>query len=60
MPAKIIEILSSEEMRRTLTRLASQVAERSRDLSQLVILGIYTICNCLRVLNCTLFNTVRL
>lgn len=42
MPAKIIEILSSEEMRRTLTRLASQVAERSRDLSQLVILGIYT------------------
>lgn len=42
MPTKIIEILSSEEIRRTLTRLASQVAERSRDLSQLVILGIYT------------------
>ena len=42
MPAKIVEILSSEEIRRTLTRLASQVVERSRDLSGLVILGIYT------------------
>ncbi len=42
MPAKIVEILSSEEIRRTLTRLASQVVERSRDLSELVILGIYT------------------
>lgn len=42
MPAKVIEILSAEEIRRTVTRLASQVVERSRDLSQLVILGIYT------------------
>lgn len=42
MPAKIVEILSAEEIRRTVTRLASQVVERSRDLSQLVILGIYT------------------
>lgn len=42
MPAKIVEILSPEEIRRTLTRLASQVVEKSRDLSQLVILGIYT------------------
>ena len=42
MPAKIVEILSSEEIRRTLTRVASQVVERSRDLTQLVILGIYT------------------
>ena len=42
MPVKIVEILSSEEIRRTLTRLASQVVERSRDLSGLVILGIYT------------------
>ena len=42
MPAKVVEILSSEEIRRTLTRLASQVVERSRDLSELVILGIYT------------------
>ncbi|PPS40383.1 bifunctional pyr operon transcriptional regulator/uracil phosphoribosyltransferase PyrR [Chroococcidiopsis sp. TS-821] len=42
MPAKVVEILSAEEIRRTMTRLASQVVERSRDLSQLVILGIYT------------------
>jgi len=42
MAAKIVEILSETEIRRTLTRLASQVAEKSRDLSQLVILGIYT------------------
>lgn len=42
MPAKIVEILSPEEVRRTLTRLASQVVEKSRDLSALVILGIYT------------------
>ncbi len=42
MAAKVVEILSSEEIRRTLTRLASQVAEKSRDLSQVVILGIYT------------------
>jgi len=42
MAAKVVEILSSEEIRRTLTRLASQVVERSRDLSSLVILGIYT------------------
>jgi pyrimidine operon attenuation protein/uracil phosphoribosyltransferase len=42
MAAKVVEILSSEEIRRTITRLASQVVERSRDLSGLVILGIYT------------------
>jgi len=42
MAAKVVEILSTEEIRRTLTRLASQVVERSRDLSSLVILGIYT------------------
>ena len=42
MPTKVVEILSSEEIRRTLTRLASQVVERSRDLSHLVILGIHT------------------
>lgn len=42
MAAKIVEILSETEIRRTLTRLASQVVEKSRDLSQLVILGIYT------------------
>ncbi len=42
MSGKVVEILSSEEIRRTLTRLASQVVEKSRDLSSLVILGIYT------------------
>lgn len=42
MPAKVVEILSSEEIRRTLTRLASQVIERSGDLSKLVLLGIHT------------------
>jgi pyrimidine operon attenuation protein / uracil phosphoribosyltransferase len=42
MSVKVVEILSSEEIRRTLTRLASQIVERTRDLSQLVLLGIYT------------------
>ncbi|MBD2496254.1 bifunctional pyr operon transcriptional regulator/uracil phosphoribosyltransferase PyrR [Nostoc sp. FACHB-280] len=42
MCAKVVEILSSEDLRRTLTRLASQIVERSRDLSQLVLMGIYT------------------
>ncbi|NWF58621.1 MAG: bifunctional pyr operon transcriptional regulator/uracil phosphoribosyltransferase PyrR [Fischerella sp.] len=40
--AKVVEILSSEELRRTVTRLASQIVEKTRDLSQLVLLGIYT------------------
>ncbi len=40
--AKVVEILSPEEIRRTLTRLASQIIERTRDLSQLVLIGIYT------------------
>ena len=42
MAAQIIEILSPEEIRRTLTRLASQVIEKNSDLSELVLLGIYT------------------
>lgn len=42
MPSEIVEILSSEELRRTLTRLASQIIERAGDLSKLVLLGIYT------------------
>ncbi|MBW4583208.1 MAG: bifunctional pyr operon transcriptional regulator/uracil phosphoribosyltransferase PyrR [Tildeniella nuda ZEHNDER 1965/U140] len=41
MPTEVVEILSAEEVRRTVTRLASQVIERS-NLSQLVLLGIYT------------------
>jgi pyrimidine operon attenuation protein/uracil phosphoribosyltransferase len=42
MPTQIIEIFSPEELRRTVTRLASQVIEKSGDLSKLVLLGIYT------------------
>lgn len=42
MPTQIIEILSAEELRRTITRLASQVIEHAEDLSALVLVGIYT------------------
>lgn len=42
MAANVIEILSAEELRRTLTRIASQIVEESGDLSQLVLVGIYT------------------
>jgi pyrimidine operon attenuation protein/uracil phosphoribosyltransferase len=42
MPTQVFEILSSEELRRTVTRLASQVIEKSGDLSKLVLIGIYT------------------
>jgi pyrimidine operon attenuation protein/uracil phosphoribosyltransferase len=42
MSSEVIEILSEDELRRTITRMASQVVEKSRDLSKLVLLGIYT------------------
>jgi pyrimidine operon attenuation protein/uracil phosphoribosyltransferase len=42
MPNQVIEILCAEEIRRTITRLASQIIEKSGDLSQLVLIGIYT------------------
>ena len=42
MPAKVIEILSEEEIRRTITRLASQIIEKSEDLSQVILLGIHS------------------
>lgn len=42
MVASTVEILSAEEMRRTLNRLASQIVEQGGDLHQLVLLGIYT------------------
>lgn len=42
MPAKVIEILSSEEIRRTLTRLASEIIEKAGELSQVILLGIHT------------------
>ena len=38
----VVEILSVEEMRRTLNRLASEVIERGGDLDRLVLLGIHT------------------
>ncbi len=37
-----IQILSSDEVRRTVNRLASQIVERSHDLSNVVLLGIHT------------------
>jgi pyrimidine operon attenuation protein / uracil phosphoribosyltransferase len=42
MPLETVEILSADELRRTLNRMASQIVERSGDLSKLVLLGIYT------------------
>jgi pyrimidine operon attenuation protein / uracil phosphoribosyltransferase len=42
MSLEIVEILTEEEFRRTLTRMASQIIEKVRDLSKLVLLGIYT------------------
>ncbi|MDX2228133.1 MAG: bifunctional pyr operon transcriptional regulator/uracil phosphoribosyltransferase PyrR [Leptolyngbyaceae cyanobacterium bins.349] len=42
MSSEVIEILSAEEVRRTVTRMASEVIERSGDLSKLVLLGVYT------------------
>ena len=42
MPPEVVEILSADELRRTLTRLSSQIIERAGNLSKLVLLGIYT------------------
>ena len=42
MTSTVIEILSAQELRRTITRLASQVVEQCRQLDQLVILGVLT------------------
>ncbi|MBD1832794.1 bifunctional pyr operon transcriptional regulator/uracil phosphoribosyltransferase PyrR [Funiculus sociatus GB2-A5] len=42
MSSEVVEILSCDEIRRTLNRVASQVVEKSRDLSELVLVGIYT------------------
>jgi pyrimidine operon attenuation protein / uracil phosphoribosyltransferase len=42
MSEQVVEILSAEEIRRTVTRLASQIIEKTGDLSQVVLLGIYT------------------
>jgi pyrimidine operon attenuation protein/uracil phosphoribosyltransferase len=42
MSTQVIEILSADEIRRTLLRLASQIVEYCNDLSQTVLLGIHT------------------
>ncbi|MGF1600556.1 MAG: bifunctional pyr operon transcriptional regulator/uracil phosphoribosyltransferase PyrR [Thermosynechococcaceae cyanobacterium] len=42
MSTNVVEILSSDELRRTVRRLASEVVERSGDLSSVVLLGIHT------------------
>ncbi|HEY9865271.1 MAG TPA: bifunctional pyr operon transcriptional regulator/uracil phosphoribosyltransferase PyrR [Candidatus Obscuribacterales bacterium] len=39
---KVVEILSAAEIRRTVTRIASQIVEKYGDLDHLVLLGIYT------------------
>ncbi len=40
--ANVVQILSADELRRTITRLASQIVEQARDLEQIVLLGLYT------------------
>jgi pyrimidine operon attenuation protein / uracil phosphoribosyltransferase len=42
MSNSIVEILSAEDIRRTALRLASEIDERCRDLSQVVLIGIQT------------------
>ena len=42
MATSTVEILDSAEVRRTLTRLASEIIENHPDLSQIVLLGIRT------------------
>lgn len=42
MPSNLVEILSAEELRRTLNRMASELVEQAGHLDQLVLLGIYT------------------
>ena len=42
MVQKVVNILSAEEIRRTLNRLASEIIERTEELGNLVLLGIRT------------------
>ena len=42
MSAQIVSILSAEEIRRTINRLASEIVEKSGDLSKIVLIGIHT------------------
>jgi pyrimidine operon attenuation protein/uracil phosphoribosyltransferase len=40
--AKLVEILSVDELRRTVNRLASELIERAGGVDSLVLLGIYS------------------
>ncbi|MGL5832952.1 MAG: bifunctional pyr operon transcriptional regulator/uracil phosphoribosyltransferase PyrR [Waterburya sp.] len=42
MSSQVVTILSAEEIRRTINRLASEIVEKSGDLSQTILLGIHT------------------
>lgn len=42
MSAKVVTILSAEEIRRTINRMASQIVEKSANLSEIILLGIHT------------------
>ena len=42
MSAKVVTILSAEEIRRTINRMASQIVEKSGNLSETILLGIHT------------------
>lgn len=42
MSGQVVEILSADEMRRAITRLASQLIEKANHLSNLVLVGVHT------------------
>lgn len=43
MPADVVEILSADEVRRTVTRLASEIVERASDrLQDVALMGVFT------------------
>jgi pyrimidine operon attenuation protein / uracil phosphoribosyltransferase len=42
MPAQVVTILSADEIRRTINRMASQIVEKSGKLSETILLGIHT------------------
>lgn len=42
MSGQVVEILSTEEIRRAITRLASQLIEKANPLSNLVLIGVHT------------------
>ncbi len=42
MSAQVVTILSAEEFRRTINRLASEIVEASGELSEIILLGVHT------------------